>query len=105
MATAQQVADLLGRGDDSELVALADQALPIITAMVNAYTRGRGFTSGQPADDLDAVITTATTRWVVNPDQNKREAIGGDYDVTPAVFEGFTLAELFVLNRYRKRAA
>lgn len=103
MATGQDVADFLGRGDDAEFVALAGLHVPIVQAIVSAYTRGNGFTAGQPAEDVDAVITTATARLAVNPESTKRESID-DHDITPAVFEGFTLAELFVLNRYRKRA-
>lgn len=105
MVTGNDVAALLGRGDDVELIALADQAVPIITAMVSAYTRGQGFDKAglALAYELDAVITTATARFVTNPDSNVRETIG-DYTVQPAVFSGFTLPELYVLNRYRKRA-
>lgn len=100
----QEVADFLGRGDDDALVSLAGEHVVIVTAMVRAYTRGAGFDpTGQPAEDVAAVITTATARMVVNPEQTKRYQVA-DYSETPSVFQGWTLAETFVLNRYRKRA-
>lgn len=103
--TGQDVAAYLGRGDDTELVALAGQHVLIVAAMARAYTRGQGFESdGEPKADVAAVITTATARMVVNPEQTKRYQVG-DYSEAPAVFQGWTLAELFVLNSYRKRAA
>ena len=75
--------------------------MPVITAMVRAYTRGRGFDDGEPTAELGAVITTASARMVANPEQvdtrvGSTEIRGG--------FRGLNLAELFFLNRYRKRA-
>lgn len=104
MVTGQDVADFLGRGDDTSLVALAGEHATVITAMANAYTRGRGFTDGEPAEDVAAVITTATARLVTNPAQNIEETTG-PFSRRPGVFAGWTLAETFVLNRYRKRSA
>ncbi|OBB01714.1 hypothetical protein A5668_23280 [Mycolicibacterium fortuitum] len=102
MVTGQDVADFLGQGTDTTLVALAGQAVPIITAMVRAYTRDRGFTGTEPADDIAAVITTATARLVANPEQIPTDI--GSVSIRGG-FTGWTLAELFVLNRYRKRAS
>lgn len=99
MVTGQDVADFLGQGDDTELVALAGQSVTIITALARSYTRGGGFSNGNPADDLAAVITTATARLVANPEQ-LRVTVGG---VQTDGFQGWTLPELFVLNRYRRR--
>lgn len=99
MVTGQDVADFLGQGDDTELVALAGQSVTIITAMARAYTRGNGFGTGTLEDDLAAVITTATARLVANPEQ-LRVTVGG---VQTDGFQGWTLPELFVLNRYRRR--
>ncbi len=96
------VAAFLGQGDDTTLVALANQHLPIVTALVRSYTRDRGFTGTVPADDLAAVIVCATARMMTNPEQT-RSVVG-----SVQTFDGFTgwsLAETFVLNRYRKRAA
>ncbi|TMS50972.1 hypothetical protein [Mycobacterium sp. DBP42] len=99
--TGQQVADFLGQGDDTTVVALAGQHVTIITAMARAYTRDQGFTGTEPADDLAAVITTATARLVANPEQLSTDV--GNVSIRGG-FNGWTLAELFVLNRYRRRA-
>lgn len=95
------VAAFLGQGDNPELVALAEQHATIVTAMARAYTRDNGFTGNEPADDIAAVITTATARLVANPEQIATTT--GSVAVNGG-FTGWTLAELFVLNRYRKRA-
>ncbi|TSE00661.1 hypothetical protein FOS14_06420 [Skermania sp. ID1734] len=102
MVTGEQVADFLGQGTNDSLIALAEQAAPIVTVMVKAYTRGNGFdTRGEPNDELAAVITTATARLVANPEQLDQTI--GSVGVRGA-FQGWNLAETFVLNRYRKRA-
>jgi hypothetical protein len=100
----QDIANFLGQGDDQGLIALAEEHARIITAMVRAYTRGNGFAEdGNPTDELAAVITTATARLVANPRQFRQET-AGPFSTTYAPFAGWTLAETFVLNRYRKRA-
>lgn len=101
MPTAQDVADFLGQGDDATVVALAGEHLPIITAMATAYTRGRGFTEGEPNAEIAAVITTATARLMANPDQLQYRVGNVSYQSS---FQGWTLAETFVLNRFRKKA-
>lgn len=102
VVTGQQVADFLGQGDNPGLVALAGEHVAIITAMARAYTRDNGFdVDGFPNDDIAAVITTATARLVANPEQN-RHSVGGVQQLDG--FKGWSLAETFVLNRYRKRA-
>ncbi|MGB5796789.1 MAG: hypothetical protein WBH51_13500 [Mycolicibacter algericus] len=83
-----------------------DAAVAVITVMVRAYTRGNGFTAGEPNDELAAVITTAASRLAANPGGISRtDTAGSDYtrDLRGA-FGGWTLAEQFVLNRYRVRA-
>ena len=101
LPTGQDVASFLGRGDDDRPVALAQEHVEIITAMVRAYTRDNGFTDGEPGDDLAAVITTATARLVGNPHQLRYGV--ADVQMNDA-FKGFNLAETFVLNRHRKKA-
>lgn len=101
MPTPQDVAAFLGQGDDDTVLALAGESLPIITAMAQAYTRGNGFTAGEPNEEIAAVITTATARLMGNPDQLQHRV--GDVSYQSA-FTGWTLAETFVLNRYRKKA-
>ncbi len=97
------VADFLGRGDDVGLVALAADQLPLVTAFVRSYTRGNGFVADVPNGDVAAVIVTATARLVTNPTSERRQQIG-DYGRTPHV-DGWTLPELAVLHRYRRRTA
>ncbi|QUD84604.1 hypothetical protein J8M97_08500 [Gordonia polyisoprenivorans] len=99
--TGQTVAAFLGQGDDTTLVALAEQHASIVTAMARAYTRGNGFNGADPNDEIAAVITTATARLVANPEQIPTTT--GSVAVNGG-FTGWTLAELFVLNRYRKKA-
>lgn len=101
IVTGQQVAEFLGQGSDPTVVALAGQHVVIITAMAQSYTRNEGFTAGEPADDIAAVITTATARLVANPEQLDQTV--GSVGIRGG-FKGWSLAESFVLNRYRKRA-
>lgn len=100
--TGEDVASFLGQGDDNAAVALAQEHTPIIRAMAQAYTRGKGFQGGTVAEDIAAVITTATARLVANPEQ-LHYAVGSAR--ISGSFNGWTLAETFVLNRYRKRAS
>ena len=97
----KDIADFLGQGDDQTVIALAGEALPVITAMAHAYTRGNGFTDGEPNNEIAAVITTATARLIANPDQVQYRVGNVSFQSS---FQGWTLAETFVLNRYRKRA-
>lgn len=99
--TGETVAAFLGEGTDTTLVALAEQHAAIVTAMARAYTRGNGFTGAEPNDEITAVITTATARLVANPEQINTTT--GSVAVAGG-FSGWTLAELFVLNRYRRKA-
>lgn len=105
--TGQTIADWLGYGDDPEVVTAAGQHLPVIVALARSYTRDRGFDpeTGVPTEDIAAVVTCATARLTVNPEQNKREALATGDAVTYAGFQGWSLAETIVLNRYRKRAS
>lgn len=98
------VADMLGQGDDTALVDLAERHLPLVTAQVRAYTRGRGFIANDPADDLALVIIAATTRSVVNPQGLRAENLG-TFSVQYQVTQGWTLPELAILHGYRRRAA
>ncbi|MCK1804067.1 hypothetical protein MTQ12_13580 [Brevibacterium sp. R8603A2] len=98
------VARFLGQGDDDEIIALAGVHLPVVTAFVRGYTRGRGFTSGEPNEDLAHVIITATARLTINPEQNRRVSVD-DYSQTYTTLDGFTLPELAILHLYRRRSA
>lgn len=103
LPTEHDVVAFLGQGDDPILLALAQAHVPGVTAMVRSYTRGEGFDAAthKVAEDLHAVIVSTTARSVHNPESVQRENLA-DYGVTPTV--GWTLVELAVLNRWRKRA-
>lgn len=88
--------------DDADDLKTAQDAVGAITMMVKAYTRGRGFTDDVPNSDVDAVIFTAAVRYLANPSGLAYRA--GTEQVSDA-FRGWTLAETFVLNSYRKRWA
>lgn len=89
---------------------LASDSIPLVTAMAKAYTRDRGFNAdGDPNEEIAAVIATASARMASNTAQTQtsRTESGESGSVTReqrSWFTGWTLAELFVLNRYRKRA-
>lgn len=103
--TAVDVAAFLGEPAKPDTVALAAQQLPIVSAMAQAYTRGRGFADDGPAEDLAAVIITATARMMANPDQIASDDTAGPFSRSiRGGFTGWNLAETFVLNRYRRRA-
>lgn len=99
---ATRVAAFLGQGDFPGMVTLAAEHVGVITLMAKAYTRGGGFTSvGDPYDDVAAVIVMATARLLSNPAQ-VRGSVGGVQQLDG--FNGWSLAERFVLDRYRKKA-
>jgi len=99
------VAEFLGAVGDATVVARAESHLPMVTAMVKAYTHGAGFDAVLgPADDLALVIIASTARSVRNPTHNVTEGVD-DYQVRLGVFDGWTLPELAVLHNYRRRAA
>lgn len=101
---AAREAAYLGRPGDRATIDLANAHLPIVTAFVYGYTRGRGFTTdGDPRPDLAAVIVSAAARLVSNPEQ-LHQYTTGDYTERPAVLNGWTLTELAVLHNHRKRA-
>lgn len=99
--TAADIAAFLGQSGDPTVAALAGQHLPIVTAMARAYTRGVGFTDGAPNEEIAAVITTATARLMAHPTQ-VAQGVGETH--TRQGFHGWSLAETFVLNRYRRTA-
>lgn len=99
------VADFLGRSGDTSVLALAESHLPIVTEMVRAYTRGKGFDelTGEPGEDLAAVIVSSCARLVTNP-EHTRDQTTGPFSIRQGIFNGWTLPELAILHRHRKRA-
>lgn len=99
------VAAFMGKPEDATTVTTADAQLPVVTAFVYGYTRGRGFITEDSMElDLRHVIVSACARLVHNPEHTKRYQVG-DYSEAPAVLDGFTLPELAILHRYRRRTA
>lgn len=117
MPTPEQVVDFLGAStyrdglglsERDRLHALAIQHLPFVTATVRAYTRGRGFDlDGQPTPDLALVIVASCARLTQNPQGIYEDSDSID-DASSSkklsIFNGWTLPELAILHRYRKRA-
>lgn len=98
---------------DPEYAGKVGSALPVVAAMINAYTRttglepaasGASWFAGPEQADLEAVLTSSTARLAGNPTLSRQQAIG-PFSETPGQFQGWTLAELAILHRYRKRAS
>lgn len=75
------------------------------TTYVSAYTRGKGFDpdDGSPLPDIEAVIVSVAARLMTNPRGISQET-AGSFSQAHFRFDGFTLLEQTVLNRYRIRA-
>lgn len=81
----------------------AEAHLGTVTAFARAYTRGRGFTDGEPTEEIAAVILTATTRLLTNPTGTISQSTG-PFNIRPGSFHGWNIVETLVLNSYRQRA-
>jgi hypothetical protein len=104
MAIADDVAALLDTPGGPQPASLP-AAVSQITVMARAYTRGRGFDGAEPNDELAAVIATTAAPLAANGQQSLRRKRVYDVEYEwRSSFGGWTLAALFVLNRYRVRA-
>ncbi|MCM3554002.1 hypothetical protein M3697_02585 [Janibacter melonis] len=93
----------LGQPEDAGAIGLPEH-ISTATAMVKAYTRGRGFTDdGEPQGDVRAVIVSSAARLHRNPTLDRNQS-AGPFTHAPGTFNGWTLPELAVLHRYRTRA-
>ena len=100
--TPAELGALLGRAVTSEQ---GVAVLQVVTSMARAYTRDAGFTDGTPNDEIRAVILTAAARLLSNPrGLLMDETVGPESVSYRSAFTGWTVAELFTLNRYRARA-
>ncbi len=98
------VADFLGKPEDPTTLTRAQAQLPFVTATVRAYTRDRGFDDVGNMDRAIALVVVASTaRLVGNPEHNIERSVGA-FSEKAAIFNGWTLPELAVLHRSRKRA-
>lgn len=88
---------------DEEQVAIAVSSAE---ALVEAYCRGRHVDpAGVYRPGVEAVIIAVASRLLGNPSQIQRRDQAGPFATSRGEgFSGFTLVELAVLNRYRKRA-
>lgn len=85
--------------------AQAATALTTAQALVGAYCRGREKRGDVYRPGVEEVIMMVAARILANPEQiSVREQVGPYQMYKAAGFSGFTLVELAVLNRYRKRA-
>ena len=102
---AQRVASHLGAPDDEEILEQARAHVPTVLAFIYGYTRGKGFSAaGAPDPAISHVLISSCARLTSNPEQfSYFSAL--DFQARPAVFNGWTLPELAVLNQYRKRWA
>lgn len=82
----------------------ATAALGMAEGMIAAYCRGRHMRYGHPRPGVESVTTAVAARILANPEQIAvREQVGPYEYYRGQGFSGFTLVELAVLNRYRKR--
>lgn len=81
-------------------------ALESARALIEGYTRGRHLDPfGNPRPGIDSVVLTVAARIAANPGQIVSRDTAGPFTRSRGEgFNGFTLAELAILNRYRKRA-
>ncbi|OBB33794.1 hypothetical protein A5755_29695 [Mycolicibacterium fortuitum] len=82
----------------------AEAVISTVSAMASAYTRGRGFTDGEPNNDVRAVILAASARLIADSSQVTTAESMGPFSISRTPFDGWSTAELYVLNRYRERA-
>lgn len=54
-------------------------------------------------EDVAAVIVSSCARLVVNP-EHTRDQTTGPFSIRQGIFNGWTLPELAILHRHRKRA-
>jgi hypothetical protein len=79
--------------------------LAIVSAMAREHTRGRGFTAGVPNEGIRAVILTASARLLFNSTGLLYDEVHGPDSVSyRSAFNGWTLVERIVLDRYRVTA-
>lgn len=103
--TAPTVGDLSAFTGQTVSADQASAVIDVVTALASAYTRGQGFTEGEPGPDVRAVILSASARLIADTSQIMSEEAMGPFSVSyRAGFDGWSVAELAVLNRYRARA-
>ena len=104
MITKEQLIQFTG-ASGPQVDAQASHALEIAEALINGYCRGRHKNlDGSFRPGIEQVQLTVSSRILANPEQVQvREQVGPYTYFRGEGFSGFTLPELAVLNRYRKR--
>ena len=102
LPTGADLLTFLGWSASSRNVALAAEHVAHVTELAEAYTRGKGFEGERVDAAIARVIVGAAARSVSNP-ANAFRLGASTVTATPARFEGWTLAEQTVLNRWRVR--
>lgn len=102
--TAKDLQQLLLDGASQPDEQQAQQALDMAGAYVQGYTRGRGRdATGKWREGVGEVVLSVSARIATNPSFiSWRNQAGNFSQHRGEGFTGFTLAEQFVLNRYRK---
>jgi hypothetical protein len=102
-ATTLELAALIGGSVDS---GQAESVLAIITAQARSYCRDVGFTDGVPSDEIKfGAILPAAARLLAHTRQIPMSTTLGPQSVDfRAGFQGFSISEKAVLDRFRVRA-
>lgn len=85
---------------------IATTSVATAEALIGGYCRGRHVDKeGDYRDGIRAVVITVAARIAANPAQVTTRDSAGEFSRSRgAGFSGFTLAELAVMNRYRRQA-
>lgn len=85
----------------------AKHALTMAISVVDNYTRGRHLdATGATRPGVDAVVLTVAARMLANPGQvNATSTTGSVSDQVGRGFQGLTLGETIILDRWRTRSA
>lgn len=105
--TAEELLKFAPPVDDDETYAeSAATAIQLAHGLIGAYCRGRHLNrAGNYRPGVREVALTVAARILSNPGQVSTQVQVGAVNIRKgAGFSGFTIVELAVLNRYRKRA-
>ncbi|MBI3217596.1 MAG: hypothetical protein HYZ38_27610 [Mycobacterium sp.] len=84
----------------------ADAVITMVTSLAESYTRGVGFTDHIPNSEIAAVVLGASARVISNARGLEfSEQYGPQSVAFHAAFGSWTVAEVFCLNRFRRRSA
>lgn len=97
-----RVTAFLGQTGNPSFAPQATEHVTVVAQMAMDYTRGRGFTSGEPSPSLQSVIVSASARLLANPEQLQYQV--GSVAIRDA-FDGWSPLEKTLLNQYRRTAS